>query len=247
MNQASNFRLRIQYDGRPFCGWQRQPNGLSIQECIERACGQIAGRSCAVHGAGRTDAGVHAMGQVASVAIPTTLPPARLRRAINAHLPPEIRIVSVRREAPEFHARKHALGKTYRYLVLEGEQRSPFAPFYAAWLPRRLEADRMNEAAAHLIGRRDFSSFRAAGSSVKSSIRDLRKLEIRRGGGMVSFVAVADGFLRHMVRNIVGTLIEVGVGRLEPEDVIDILEAKDRKLAGPTAPAAGLTLLKVDY
>ena len=247
MSRIGTYRLLVQYDGRPFCGWQRQPNGLSIQECIERALGIISSEECTIQGAGRTDAGVHALGQVASFQLATELDTAELRRAINANLPPEIRIVSVRRAAEGFHARKHAKQKSYRYLIMSGEERNPFMPFYAAWLPRKLDEARMRDAAALLVGRHDFSAFRATGSSAKTSVRELRALEVRRGGGSVSIVATADGFLRHMVRNLAGTLIEVGLGRFEPDDVKEILKGRDRSKAGPTAPAKGLTLLRVDY
>ena len=247
MSRIGTYRLLVQYDGRPFCGWQRQPNGLSVQECIERALATITCVECQVQGAGRTDAGVHALGQVASFTLKTRLATAELRRALNAVLPVEIRIASVRRAPDGFHARKHAVQKAYRYLIVGGRERSPFIPFYATWLPRKLDEARMREAAALLVGRHDFSSFRAAGSSVKTSVRDLRSLEVKRGGGSISIIATADGFLRHMVRNIAGTLIDVGVGRLQPADVGKILRGKERSEAGPTAPAEGLTLLRVDY
>jgi tRNA pseudouridine38-40 synthase len=247
MYPAANYRLLIRYDGRPFCGWQRQPNGRSIQQCLEEACGRLCGGECKVDGAGRTDAGVHAAGQVACVRMAARLSTAEIKRAMNASLPPEIRVTAISRAEPDFHARKHARQKTYRYLIITGRRRSPFAPFYATWLPQRLDLDRMREAARYLTGRHDFKSFQAAGSSVKGTIRNLSRLEIKSGGGMISITAAADGFLRHMVRNIVGTLIEVGRGKLEPEEMGAILAGVDRKLAGPTAPAEGLTLLRVDY
>jgi len=247
MLKTANFRLKIQYDGRLFCGWQRQPNGLTVQQCIEDACERISGAQCNVHGAGRTDAGVHALGQVANVVLTTSMTEGKIKRALNSILPEEIRITSLRRASETFHARKSAIEKTYRYLLLTSSDRSPFAAWYASWLPHRLEADRMREAAVAFVGRHDFRSFQAAGSSVKSTVREIRRFEIRTGGAMISFTVSADGFLRHMVRIMVGTLIEVGRGKVEPSAVAGILSGRDRKLAGPTAPPDGLTLMRVDY
>ena len=247
MRPRINFRLTIQYDGRPFCGWQRQKNGLSIQQCVETVCEELCGNRCSVHGAGRTDAGVHAAGQVASVRMPTELAPYKIKKALNSLLTPEIRIASVRRAPDNFHARTDALRKVYRYLVLTGPERSPFAPFYAAWTPYQLSIAPMREAAGLLVGRKDFRSFQASGSSVRTTEREILGLEVRRGGGIVSIVASADGFLRQMVRIIVGTLIEVGRGKLDPDEVEHILQERDRRLAGPTAPAGGLTLMRVEY
>ena len=247
MQSRVNFRLVIRYDGRPFCGWQRQNNGISVQECIEAACGEICGSRCTAHSAGRTDAGVHAAGQAASVRVPTELPPRKIKKALNSLLPPEIRIASVRRAPFDFHARTDTVSKSYRYLLLTGLERSPFAPFYAAWTQYALSVAPMREAAGMLVGRHDFRSFQAGGSSVRTTEREVLGLDVRRGGGMVSFVASADGFLRRMVRIIVGTLIEVGRGKLDPDEVGSILRGRDRRRAGPTAPAGGLTLMRVEY
>ncbi len=220
---------------------------MSVQQCIEEACERISGEKISVHGAGRTDAGVHALGQVANVLLPTSMTRSELRRALNSLLPAEIKIASVQKAADEFHARKSAKEKTYRYLLLTSRDRSPFAPWYASWLPHRLEADRMREAAVSLIGKHDFRSFMATGSSVKTTVREIRRFEIRTGGAMISFTVSADGFLRHMVRIMVGTLIRVGRRKFDPSKVADILKGNDRKLAGPTAPPEGLTLVRVVY
>lgn len=247
MQPEDNYRLLIQYDGRPFCGWQRQSNGLSIQQCIEDACARISEESGAVHGAGRTDAGVHATGQVASVLMRPNPPKRQIKDALNANLPPEIRIVSSKRAPADFHARTHAKQKTYRYLLLSSSNRSPFTPWYAAWIPHALSEEKMQLAAKYLLGEHDFRSFMAGGSSVKTTVRTLTRVEIRRGGGMISFLFAGGGFLRHMVRIIVGTLIEVGRGRVTPGEVKEILTVMDRRQAGPTAPAEGLTLIRVEY
>ena len=200
-----------------------------------------------MHGAGRTDAGVHALGQVASIRMPGKLMSSELKKALNSLLPNEIRIRGVRRAPYEFHARRDAVEKEYRYLLLSSSEPSPFTPFYSSLLPYRLAVDRMREAATALVGRHDFKSFQASGSLVKSTIRELRNLDIKQGGAFVSISVVADGFLRHMVRIIVGTLIEIGRGKMEPEEMSKILVSKDRRLAGPTAPPEGLTLVKVMY
>jgi tRNA pseudouridine38-40 synthase len=247
MSPEDNFCLLIQYDGRPFVGWQRQKNGLSVQECLEDACLRIIGRRCAAHGASRTDSGVHAAGQVASIRMRTKLSARALKKALNALLPPEIRILSSRRVPYEFHAQNDAVQKTYRYLVLCAPIRSPFAPYYAAWIPYPLSLEPMREAADCLVGKHDFRSFMGRGSSIKSTVRTLKNVEIKRGGGMISYYFTADGFLKQMVRILVGTLIEVGRGKIGPEQAAAILAAGDRRSAGPTAPPEGLTLMGIEY
>jgi tRNA pseudouridine38-40 synthase len=242
-----NIRFLIQYDGRPFCGWQRQPNGTSVQQLIEEALETIAGVRCQVHGSGRTDAGVHALGQVASAIISTRLEPPELTKAINAHLPPEIRVVKSSVVPQNFHARFSAVEKTYRYLIHQGDVRSPFSPWYVYWIGRKLDDWLMNKAAQYLAGRHDFAAFMGSGSSVKTTVRTINEILVKRGGGCISIMISADGFLKHMVRNICGTLIEVGKGVLKPEQLELILLSRDRTRAGPTAPAGGLMLLKVTY
>lgn len=247
MRLEANYRLDLQYDGRPFRGWQRQPNGPTVQEKLEEAISQVFLARCTVHGAGRTDAGVHAAGQVAGVRLPTDMEGPTIARALNANLPPEIRLTSVRRAREDFHARLHATSKLYRYLIVTGAQRSPFAPFYASWVDHPLGLEAMRGSARFLLGRHDFRSFQAAGGSVESTEREIKSLEIKRGGGMISITIRGDGFLRQMVRIIVGTLLEVGRGKRQPEEMAAIIAARDRTGAGPTAPACGLTLVRVDY
>jgi tRNA pseudouridine38-40 synthase len=247
MCRERNFRFLIQYDGRPFCGWQRQPNGTSVQQLIEEAIESITGVQYVLHGSGRTDSGVHALGQVASSSITTRLEPDELTRAINAHLPPEIRVVKSSVVPQNFHARFSAVEKTYRYLILQGDIRSPFAPWYACWINRKLDEGAMADAAQYLTGEHDFAAFMGSGSSVKTTVRTIKEVSVRRGGGFISIMISADGFLKHMVRNICGTLIEAGKGVLEPGQMERILLSRDRTSAGPTAPAEGLTLIKVTY
>lgn len=247
MPEARNFKLTLAYDGRPFVGWQRQPNGTSIQELLERAIRQICGEHCDVHGSGRTDAGVHAAAQVANATVPTRLGSAEFKRALNANIPQEIRVIDVSVVPNEFHARFSAVEKTYRYLLTSGSVRSPFTPFYAHWIGYRLDLDAMRRAAEVLVGEHDFASFMASGSDVNSTVRTIKEIEIREEGRLISIVITADGFLRYMVRNIVGTLLEIGKGAMPPEKMETILLSRDRDAAGPTAAAEGLTLLRVQY
>ena len=247
MLEEKNFKLVIQYDGRPFVGWQVQPNGPSVQAVLEETLEKITGARPHVQGSGRTDTGVHAHGQVANVKLRTKLSSRTIKKALNATLPREIRIASVRRVSDEFHARFSAKEKTYRYLIITGKVRSPFSPWYAFWYKYSLSLDLMRKAAEYLKGEHDFASFMAAGSDVKTTVRTIKTLKISKGGGIISFTITGNGFLRHMVRNIVGTLILVGQGKIEPEEMKTILESRNRSNAGPTAPADGLSLLNVSY
>lgn len=247
MPGTRNFLFIVQYDGRPFCGWQRQRNGVSVQQCLEEALGRIVKHECKVTGAGRTDAGVHALGQAANARLRTEMTPEQLRRALNVTLPEAVRVSRVRAVADDFHARYSAVEKTYRYLVQSASVRSPFLPFYIAWTPYEPDLERMRRAAEHIPGTRDFAAFMASGSSVTSSVRTVKELTVRRGGGLTSFTITADGFLRHMVRNVVGTLLAVGYGKMFPDDVDRIIARGERARAGATAPAEGLTLLRVVY
>ena len=247
MPEARNFKLTLAYDGRPYVGWQHQPNGTSVQEVLERAIQGICGEQCDVHGSGRTDSGVHAAAQVANVHVPTRLNPREFQRALNANLPEEIRIIGASVVPDDFHARYSAVEKTYRYLLTSGPVRSPFTPFYAHWIGYSLDLDAMRYAAQTLIGTYDFASFMASGSSVKTTVRTVKDLRIEDNGRLISILITADGFLRYMVRNIVGTLLEIGKGAMPPERMETILLSRDRDAAGPTAAAEGLTLLRVQY
>lgn len=247
MLEEKNFKLVIQYDGRPFSGWQVQPDGISVQGVLEECLEKIVGVRPNVHGSGRTDSGVHAHGQVASVRLRTHHSSRVIKKALNATLPPAVRIISAKPVDIDFHARFSAKEKTYRYLIISGKTRSPFSPWYAFWYKYSLSLEPMRKAAGYLLGEHDFASFMASGSDVKSSVRTITRLDLAMGGGMYSFTVSGNGFLRHMVRNIVGTLILVGQGRIKPEDMKKILESKNRENAGPTAPAQGLSLVKVSY
>jgi tRNA pseudouridine38-40 synthase len=244
-------KLTIAYDGTDFVGWQRQPAGVSIQGLIEDALAPIEGGRVTLHGAGRTDAGVHALGQVASAALASTLDPDTIARALNAVLPAAVRIVGAERAHPGFHARFDAVSKTYEYRIVNAPCVSPFLHRYAWHVPqRRLDLERMREAALALAGRHDFASFESAGGDVHTTERTIHAIEWlgERGHDRALVLRVrGDGFLRHMVRNIAGTLVEVGLGRWPPSSVAEILAARDRTRAGLAAPAAGLFLVSVEY
>lgn len=241
------FKFTIQYDGTSYVGWQRQASGVSIQGLIENALAPIAGAKVSVAGAGRTDAGVHALGQVASASFDTRLDEPTLQRALNAALPPDVRVSAVERAASDFHARFHARAKRYEYRIATGPFVSPFERHYVWHIPYRLDVAAMRAAARVLVGRHDFAAFQSAGSTLKSTERDLFTLDVRQEEARVTVGATANGFLRHMVRTMVGTLVEAGSGRMTAARVAEALASRDRSRAGPTAPALGLFLVSVEY
>lgn len=244
-----NFRFTLEYDGSDFEGWQSQPDGhRTAQDTFEAAILQVTGKSVRVHAAGRTDTGVHAEGQVVNVEIETALAPAAFRRALNATLPSDIAVLECEIVPPEFHARFGARGKIYRYTVWNGALRSPRRRRHSYAFPYPLDLDTMRTAALALVGHHDFASFAASGSKVQTTERTLARVDITGClGGEIVFEIEGDGFLRYMVRNLVGTLLEIGQGRRSVDDLQRLLAAKDRTLAGPTAPAHGLVLCKVFY
>jgi tRNA pseudouridine38-40 synthase len=244
-------RLTVAYDGAAYHGWQTQADLPTVQEAIERAIESVTGETVRVVGSGRTDAGVHALGQAVSFATGSRLSADVLRRALDATTPEDIAVLEAR-EAPEgFNAIDHALAKRYRYVVQDGRRRDIFARGHAWFVPRRLDERAMQRAAAALVGRHDFKSFEAAGSQRVSSVRTVRDLRIERHEGELAdrlhIEVEADGFLYNMVRIIVGTLVQVGAGKQAESWPGEVLAAGDRTLAGPTAPPQGLFLLWVDY
>jgi len=259
-------KLTLAYDGTAYVGWQRQASGTSIQGLVEDALSQLAGEPVTVHGAGRTDAGVHAFGQVASARVAIDLGTPVIRRALNAALPPDVRVVTVE-EAPEgFHARYSAAGKIYEYRIWQGDVQPPFARAWSWHRPRPLDVAAMDQAARLLEGRHDFSAFQSTGSRVASVVRTVSSARVEvvdpgpwvlpptarpagdAGPGSLVVIRVeADGFLRHMVRAIAGTLVEVGEGRRDPSSLPDLLDSRDRGASGATAPALGLVLVRVRY
>jgi tRNA pseudouridine38-40 synthase len=243
-------RLTIAYDGTDYVGWQRQLNGISIQERIEEAFGPLVGsaaRRPTVAGAGRTDAGVHALAQVASVNVEFDLDVASVQRALNIRLPADIRILAVVDAPLGFHAQFHAIGKAYRYHIVTAPILSPFKRRVVWHAPGARDVTRMRTAAARLRGRHDFVSFQARGSATVDTVRTIERLDVEDHDGDLVIDVEGDGFLRHMVRAIAGTLAEVGAGSRDPASMDAILAARDRRAAGPTAPAEGLTLVKVMY
>jgi tRNA pseudouridine38-40 synthase len=250
---SRTLKLTLQYDGTDFVGWQRQARGTSIQQLLEEAIARIEGQSVPVVGAGRTDAGVHALGQVASARMDHPIALDALQRALNAMLPEAVRVTRVECADEAFHARYSATSKTYRYVIWTDAVLSPFAARYAWQVGGPLDVAAMRDAAARLVGRHDFAAFRASGSSVKTTIRTIAASAFRDGIGgfdvpaLLAYDITGDGFLRHMVRNIVGTLVEVGRGRFQAETIETLLASGHRHEAGPTAPARGLWLVKVDY
>ena len=241
-------RLTIAYDGTEYVGWQRQDTGPSIQGCLEEALSRIEGRAVTLHGAGRTDAGVHALGQVASARLHTPLADARLARALNAHLPETIRVVHLATVPDDFHARFSARGKTYEYRIWNGPVLPPFLRLYTWHRSFPLDVALMQQAADATLGAHDFAAFRSAQSVNHSTVREIGRAAWRRGDGdLLVFEIAGNGFLRYMVRSLVGTLVEIGWRRRPPEDIARLLNQPDRSAAGRTAPPRGLFLMKVEY
>lgn len=242
------YKLTIEYDGTAFVGWQRQANGPSIQGAVETAAAALCGSAVAVRGAGRTDAGVHATGQVAHCDLPRPYRPDSVRDALNAHLRPwPIAVLAAEAVGPDFDARSSAVQRHYRYTIVN--RRPPLTLQAArAWLVKRLiDADRMHEAAQALRGRHDFTTFRDADCQAASPVRTLDSIAVERTGDIVAVTVAARSFLHRQVRSMVGSLERVGAGRWQTADLRAALDACDRSRCGPVAPAAGLALVRVDY
>jgi len=240
-----NYRIVLAYDGTDFRGWQRQPEGRTVQGVIEEAVSKVTQKKTVVHGAGRTDAGVHALGQAASFRGAFRLADADLFRALNAVLPDDVRIFSLDEVPAGFHARRSARSKLYRYRIVHAPQPSPLDRRYVLHWPYPLDLKAMRQAARLFVRTDDFTAF--SSNRDRSPVRTVARSEIRKTGPEIVYIIEAGGFLRYMVRTIVGTLIEVGRGRIPPGQVEEIFRRKDRALAGPTAAAKGLTLVRVDY
>jgi tRNA pseudouridine38-40 synthase len=239
--------LGLEYDGGPYCGWQTQPSGCSVQDALDRAVAQIAGHAVASQCAGRTDAGVHALGQVVHFDTDARRPLLAWTRGVNALLPRSIAVTWAREVAAEFHARYSARGRSYAYLLLNRPQRPGVHHMHLGWYHRHLELEPMREAAASLLGVHDFSAFRAAECQARTPVKELRSLDIERRGELLVFEFSADAFLHHMVRNVVGCLVKVGSGSRPPSWVREVLDGRNREFAAPTFPASGLYLTGVQY
>lgn len=240
------FKLTVEYDGTDYHGWQIQPDAPTIQGVLEDAIRRMLGESVRVAAAGRTDAGVHAAGQVVSFTLQRAVPADTLSRGLNALTPRDISIRDAVVVPDDFDPRRAARSRVYLYRIWNARWPSPFWRRYAWHVVQPLEIDRMRAAAACLVGEHDFSSFRGAGCDAEHAVRRVLRSEIKRRGALISYTIEATAFLRHMVRNIAGTLVEVGDGSRAP-DVAALLVARDRTAAGPTAPACGLCLLRVNY
>jgi tRNA pseudouridine38-40 synthase len=253
--------LTLAYDGTHYAGWQWQPQLATVQGALEKAIQRVVANPVRVVASGRTDAGVHALGQVAQFSCDTQLPTEVLQRAIAAYLPLDVVLLGLSEVPPEFHAIRDARRKRYRYLIVDNQPIGPFERLYAWQLRTALSDENMTRAAATLIGKHDFASFESSGSERASTVRTVLELSVARtehwrllsprpvgqGGELLSIEIEADGFLYNMVRNIVGTLVEVGRGAKPVEWVAEVLLAKNRQAAGPTAPPHGLFLVRVDY
>ena len=248
-----NFKLTIQYDGTDFHGWQIQEGLRTVQGELTGALSLIDEREVVMHGSGRTDAGVHAEGQIANVQLRRQITPEKLRAAINGNVGRDVRVLAAEVVPDEFHARYSALGKTYLYRIVNDAVLSPFWFRFAHQEARPLKLELMRDCAAAFLGEHDWTAFSAAQSDAESRVRTITSLEVTKycdrlaATDMIEIRASADGFLRYMVRSIVGTLLAVGRGELDQAVVTRAIATRDRTAAGPTAPAKGLTLLRVTY
>lgn len=243
-----NYKMIVAYDGTRFYGWEHQPNtDMTIQGKLESVLSIMTDSMVQVLGAGRTDAGVHAKGMVCHAHIETDKTPEEIRDYMNKYLPDDICVREVRIASDRFHSRYNAIGKTYCYTCYIGDTKPLFNRKYVYTPPEKPDVEKMREAAKYLIGEHDFASFCSNPRMKKSTVRIVDKIEIEQSGGYLNLTYHGTGFLQHMVRILTGTLLEVGMGRRTPESIEELIELKDRKKAGFTAPAQGLCLIEVDY
>lgn len=242
-----NIKLTIEYEGKDYNGWQKQPNHLNIQGEIEKAIQSVMHEEVELIGSGRTDAGVHAFGQVANFKIESDFPIEKMATAINSQLKKSIRILNAEEVPLEFHSRYHCHKKTYGYIIDNSEQGTAIYRNMTYHVSQPLDVEKMQEAAKYLVGEHDFSSFKSSGTSSKSSVRTIYQANIAKEQNRVVIMLTGNGFLYNMVRIIAGTLVEIGLGDREPSEMKEILEAKDRQKAGKTLAAQGLFLMSVEY
>lgn len=242
-----NIALTIAYDGTNYHGWQCQPNGITVEQVVRQALQTILDHETKIYAAGRTDAGVHAQGQVVNFFTEKPIGLSNLARGLNSMLPTDIRVRGALEADPSFHARYSAHSKTYVYYVLNSLYDSPFYTRYAWHVPRALDVGKMDKTMKLIRGEHDFSAFKKKDEVYHSSVRNVMRARVKKKGDLVYFVIEATGFLRYMVRNIVGTCMLIGLGKITGEDFRDILASENREQAGPTAPAKGLCLQRIAY
>ena len=242
-----NIKLIIEYDGKGFNGWQKQADRLNIQGEIEKAIEEITGEKVDLTASGRTDAGVHSLGQTANFKTDSKIPTEKFAKAINSRLKKSIVIKSAEEVDEKFHSRYSVKSKTYRYIINNSENGTAIYRGLEYHVPMKLDYEKMNEAIKYFIGEHDFKAFKASGTSSKSSVRKILDGSVRKEGERVIIEVTGTGFLYNMVRIISGTLLDVGLGKIKPEDIPSIIESKDRTKAGKTLPAHGLYLLQVNY
>ncbi len=241
-----NLKITIQYNGLNYCGWQKQPDSLGIQGNIERAIYEITRENTSITGSGRTDAGVHALGQVANFKTNSNISAKSMPKALNSQLPKDISIISCEEVPEDFHSRYSAKKKTYRYMVYNSEYRSPICKDISYQVKYDLDYEKMVTESKSLIGTYDFKGFMSSGSSVKDTVRTIYDIKIEKQDNMIIFEIEGNGFLYNMVRIIVGTLVDIGRGRIK-DSMVEIINSRDRSRSGHTAPPQGLFLKKVDY
>lgn len=242
-----NIKLKIEYDGKDFNGWQKQPNKLNIQGEIERAIKDITGEETELIASGRTDAGVHALGQVANFKTNSNIPVEKIPIALNTKLKRSVRILEAIEVEERFHSRYNCKQKTYRYVINNSENGTAIYRNLEYNFSQKLDVEKMNKASKYFIGEHDFKGFKASGTSSKSSIRTIYEAKVYKDNEKVIIELTGNGFLYNMVRIISGTLVEVGIGKIKPEEIAEIINSKDRTKAGKTLPPNGLYLVKVEY
>ncbi|MBR2336537.1 MAG: tRNA pseudouridine(38-40) synthase TruA [Clostridia bacterium] len=239
--------IKIEYDGTNYFGWQIQPKGKTVQEEIEKAVFTLTGERCSVIGSGRTDSGVHALGQIAHFDTQSSVPAERFAPALNQFLPDDIKVIDSYEVSDDLHARYSAKRKTYQYKIYVCKHPRPLYERYFARVDYELDCVKMNDACKYFLGKHDFACFLASGSEVKDTVREIYSASVERVGDQITFTVCGNGFLYNMVRIMAGTLVKVGSGKLKVEDIKDILASKSREKAGFTMPPQGLTLVSVEY
>lgn len=245
--EKRNIKLTLEYDGTNYCGWQKQPNAPSIEETLERAITKIVKEEVSVTGSGRTDSSVHAMGQVANFYTSSKIPSEKFALALNTMLPKDIAVKKSEEVNLEFHSRYDAVGKEYKYMIYNSKVRSPLKRNYAYHVNYKLDREAMKVALDCFLGEHDFRGFMSTGSSIKGTVRTINYVDLVENEEMIEITFRGTGFLYNMVRIIVGTVVDVGIGKIDKDSIVEIIESKDRNRAGHTAPPEGLYLSRVFY